>query len=171
MLTRYTYTGNGVQRTYSIPFALIEELNKDYLDAYVNGVLNTDWEFLNEGEIQFDSAPAGGASTRGASALADWNAHKRMSLPDRRDLFIMGKDAARAVFSYEADAFQGHYHGFYNDAFSAAGSGTGVFHTSGFNNTRNDVVTAAVTDGVNGTPGTDDETRPKNQATRWIIRY
>ncbi|MGZ3272368.1 MAG: hypothetical protein ACXU8Z_01275, partial [Caulobacteraceae bacterium] len=58
----------------------------------------------------------GAGSTRGASAGADWAAHKRITLPDLRGEFIRGIDlgrgidAARVLGSEQLDDFKSHTH-------------------------------------------------------------
>lgn len=42
---------------------------------------------------------AGAGSTRGASAAADWAAHKRLTLPDLRGEFVRGLDDGRGIDS------------------------------------------------------------------------
>lgn len=122
----------------------------------------------------------GAATTRGASASADFAANKRMPLPDFRDYFPRGKSGSRNNLSSQADAFQGHYHNIWqngdavlltnrnslgsdaglaminNGAGSVIGSGTGV--------------TGPRDDSTNGTPRTATETRPKNIALMFIVK-
>lgn len=58
---------------------------------------------LNGGTIGYTDAErpiltsAGGASTRGASAAADWAANKRITITDARGEFIRGLDRSRGV--------------------------------------------------------------------------
>lgn len=59
---------------------------------------------------------AGGASTKGASAAADYAANKRITLPDMRAMFLRGLDdgrgvdTSRAMASYQADQNKAHVH-------------------------------------------------------------
>jgi microcystin-dependent protein len=84
-----------------------------------------------------------------------------------------GLDPGRVLGSYQADAFQGHWHdvrvGF--DGTLSAGDRVNKGEVS--NNQRNDEtgVRDASTDGVNGTPRTADETRMKNFAGNWAYIY
>jgi hypothetical protein len=104
----------------------------------------------------------GAASTRGASAAADFAAHKRMPLIDMRDMFWRGKSASRALGSYEADEFKSHAHN-YNDKYIS--DITPANYDWSDNN-------ANVTDHARATGETGGtETRPKNRAVNMIIRY
>ncbi len=74
-------------------------------------------------------------------------------------------DGQRAPGSTQADAFQGHHHSLYYSDQSGSVAATDMER---FNNTSNllgnDFVGDPVSDGVNGTPRTANETRPKNVA-------
>lgn len=98
-------------------------------------------------------------------------------LPDLRGEFLRGwdngrgTDASRSFGSAQTDAFQGHWHQIYANAGAAAAS---------INSSSNGVPTLplpanfvrdAATDGVNGTPRTASETRPRNVALLPCIKY
>jgi len=118
---------------------------------------------------------AGAASTRGASAAADFAANKRMPVFDLRGEFIRGLDdgrgidAARVEGSLQLDQMQGHYHS--NTVYGGSGGATST--TGGNGTAANTVsnVTAPITDGTNGTPRTGTETRPRNVALLVCIKY
>lgn len=101
---------------------------------------------------------AGGASTRGASAAADFAANKRLPLPDMRAEFVRGLDDSRGVDtgrvlgSFAADTLKSHNHT-YNSLDNRDGSGG----TSTTGNTGSGQVTGS-------TGGT--ETAPRNVA--WL---
>lgn len=105
---------------------------------------------------------AGGASTRGASAAADWAANKRMTLPDMRGEFARGWDDGRGIDtgrvlgSAQAGAIEAHIHT-YQRAFSAAGASAAVAGASGEG--------SANTGSTGGT-----ETRPRNLAVLYCIK-
>ena len=101
------------------------------------------------------------------------------NVPDLRGEFIRGWDNGRGVDSGRAfgilqtDAFQGHYHNLYSIDELLVGNGGGArwqggqvgFQFQGAN------VKEAVSDGVNGIPRVDNETRPRNVALKYIIRF
>lgn len=95
-------------------------------------------------------------------------------LPDLRGEFIRGWDDGRGVDSGRAfgaaqfDAFQGHRHRFVSGS-GYIGSGT---YGAGFSSNAVDdtKVLDAISDGVNGTPRTANETRPRNVALLVCIK-
>lgn len=117
----------------------------------------------------------GVATTRGASAAADFAANKRFPLPDMCGEFPRGWDngrgidAGRVLGSGQLDAFQGHYMSLPNlrqvgTGASFAGSAAGD-NVAGVNATG-----APITDGTNGTPRIATETRPRNIAALVCIK-
>ncbi len=72
----------------------------------------------------------------------------------------------RVAGNVQADAFQGHWHDFWSQQNSTAGSTTGGYLTDYTNQSKNNYNKArdAASDGTNGTPRTATETRPKNVA-------
>lgn len=99
------------------------------------------------------------------------------NLPDLRGEFIRGWDHGRGVDSGRSfgtrqdDAFQGHRHRFsYQN--STAGGGLGLAGESvSVAGSSNNVVYEAVSDGINGTPRIASETRPRNIALMYCIKY
>lgn len=95
-------------------------------------------------------------------------------LPDLRGEFIRGWDDGRGVDSGRAfgtaqfDAFQGHRHRFVSGS-GYIGSGTfgAGFSSNAVDDTK---VLDAISDGVNGTPRTANETRPRNVALLACIK-
>ena len=84
-------------------------------------------------------------------------------VPKVDDRFIRGKSATRPVGLVEEDAFQGHWHEFSRGSANWRTTGTSWNDpaASGTDATSVDQIRDAVSDGVNGTPRTADETRPK----------
>jgi len=98
------------------------------------------------------------------------------NVPDLRDMFLRGKNGSRTVGDYQADAFQGHRHkAGYRGGISPTGGGTfGMFAPDYINVEASDsiqYVKQPIDDGVNGTPRIANETRPKNIAINYIIKY
>jgi microcystin-dependent protein len=107
------------------------------------------------------------------------------NVPDLQGAFLRGAGANNtetmadgnpfegpAVGSFENDQLQGHYH----EAYDASGGGALV--STGIQVARTAItipttvrtVREAVTDGVNGTPRTGDETRPFAAGIKYIIK-
>jgi hypothetical protein len=108
---------------------------------------------------------AGAGSTRGANAAADFAANKRLPLPDLRGEFVRGWDNSRGVDtsrvlgSAQTDEFEQHSHNIL--VFSNSFGGTRAL--SGLNTAGTTLATE--------TAGTASETRPRNVALNYIIRY
>ena len=120
---------------------------------------------------------AGGASTRGANAAADFAANKRMPLPDMRSEVLRGLDDGRGVdtgranLSSQLDAFQGHRMSI--TMLGGTGSYYGFGGTTGNANVT-DPPSADIgppkSDGVNGAPRVANETRMRNVAASVFIK-
>ncbi|MGV3727734.1 hypothetical protein [Hydrogenophaga sp.] len=110
---------------------------------------------------------AGGASTRGASAAADFAANKRLPVHDLRGEFPRGwddgrgVDGGRALGSAQSHAFQQHSH-----AYSVGVGGTGGANPAytPVGATSGDTASTALA----GAPNT--ETRPRNVALLYCIK-
>lgn len=123
---------------------------------------------------------AGVASTRGANAAADFAAHKRLPLPDFRDYFPRGKSGSRANLSAQDFATQDHDH-YVNQGsdlasvavYNALAPSTNVM--AGGNNAGTAGSPLSIGPMLENTEGgtlkTATETRPKNIALMFIIRY
>jgi microcystin-dependent protein len=101
------------------------------------------------------------------------------TLPDLRGEFIRGWDDSRGIDSgrvfgsAQTDAMQGHWH---NMLISSAGGAGPNQQPAGTNTVNNGFspdtqVRSPVTDGVNGTPRTAAETRPRNVALLACIKF
>ena len=102
------------------------------------------------------------------------------TLPDARGQFLRGKNngrndgdqdpaGERVLGNYQADAMQGHHHAVEVSNVINAGSGGGAGGSSAYGTDVQEVLNPT-SDGVNGTPRTDNETRPKNIAINYFIK-
>jgi len=115
---------------------------------------------------------AGGASTRGANAAADFAANKRLPLPELRAQFIRGwdnsrgVDTSRALGSPQTEQQPAHTHtaGFTRTPgrFDATGDAVVPSNTGGL---------STFTTGSTGGTENSSENRPRNTALNYIIRY
>ena len=136
----------------------------------------------------------GAASTRGATAAADFAANKRLPLPDMRGYFVRGSGtnsdgtASGTFGAKQADAFKSHTH---NGSSSAAGGHNHTYnsHTATFNlqggssggavqNIMRNPDSNGQTSSVGNHSHTitiettgDTETRPKNIALLYCIKF
>ena len=117
----------------------------------------------------------GGATTRGASAAADFAANKRLPLPDDRGEFYRasdfgrGIDPSRAFGSLQADAFESHSHTTdFNHSRADGGDGSRWAFT--YPGASGDVgPSPSGPYDSNDTGGT--ETRPRNRAYMTCVKY
>jgi len=102
------------------------------------------------------------------------------SVPDLRGYFVRGYGDSTYTPTFGAtqlDAFQGHWHALRDknsnqiDVNGTWASGSGVLAPNG--GVVSNLVTAkeAITDGSNGNPRTAAETRPRNIALQYCIKY
>jgi len=111
------------------------------------------------------------SSAKGASAQADWDANKTIAVDFATNgYFIRQKKSGRDLGSNEDDAIQGHHHNIDAGLTAASGSARQCVSNSG-NSPVPGTAVDLITDGVNGTPRTASETRSKNVALNYFIKY
>ena len=106
---------------------------------------------------------AGAPSTRGASAAADFAAHKALPLANIGDRVIrawVSGGVGPGLGGTQEDAFQGH--DFSIALRQTSGGGTTVASSDGTGSSFTGSTGSIVTDGINGTPRTASETRVKS---------
>ena len=167
-LSGATFTGPVVLATS--PTVALGAATKGYVDSVVPAGIIMLWAST--------TVPAGwlecnGQSTTGYAALA---AVVGANVPDLRGEFVRGWDngrgidPARSIKSAQSDAFQGHFHDFYSDNEQTSGGGGGRSVRAKNTLQPNGTVGSASTDGINGSPRTSSETRPRNIALMYIIK-
>jgi len=112
----------------------------------------------------------GTSFNNGAEAVGNFR------LPNLQGEFVRGwdnsrgVDSGRAFASLQLDALQGHYHGLYGSN-GSGGSSVEISSNGVPPSTNTDKVLSPVTDGTNGTPRTGSESRPRNIALMYCIKY
>lgn len=121
------------------------------------------WAYAQaSGNISVDDA----SWTKGQYSPGDGSTTFRV--PNLQDQFIRGASDKRAVGNGEEDAFQGHFHRQRTKANTA--SGTNIYNGASDGSSFSATVEDVVSDGINGTPRTANETRPKNVAYLMCIK-
>ena len=100
------------------------------------------------------------------------------NLPDLRSEFVRGwdngrgVDAGRALGSAQLDQFQGHHHEIlYKNTGQPGGNLSTALQTQATTGIDENEVRQPITDSVNGAPRHGAETRPRNIALMFIIKY
>ncbi|NWD04101.1 phage tail protein [Pseudomonas gingeri] len=157
-----------VARSASLPVGAIVAFPRGTVPA---GFLEVD------GSVQSIAAYPDLAAYLGTAFNTGGEGAGNFRLPESRGEFLRGwdhgrgVDAGRALGSYQIDQFQGHRHGPLgtSTAYVTYGSGAG-----GAANSAGMIDRATtgdpVTDGVNGSPRTGNETRPRNLAVMWCLK-
>ena len=118
-----------------------------------NSLDTTHWVECNGGTVRTDvGSPIGGAS------IPNLNGDGR---------FLRGSSTSGTL---QADAFQGHMHAPLNGSGFIGTGGSNNWLGSGSSLSVNSTTDNPVTDGVNGTPRTANETRPINMSVVWIMK-
>lgn len=166
-------------------------LGARYLLLNGQGVLRANYPLLDANVYVGDGNNAAVAAGGGAYYRADDAAGTTpniagvyLILPESRGYTTRGLDAAASVDPQGAsrflgdtqvDAFQGHRMGpltILNSFKTVRAGGTELPGAGGSLVSNNDATTGdPVTDGVNGTPRTDSESRMTNRSTQFAIRY
>lgn len=120
-----------------------------------------------------------GYKTDGAGNRSTSGTH--IKIPDLRGEFVRGWDNGRGVDSgrvfgsSQSDAMQGHHHSYTRASFNETANHfdsdnipSGIPGTQ-YTTTQN--ILDPISDGTNGTPRTAAETRPRNIAVNYIIKY
>lgn len=103
------------------------------------------------------------------------NGSTTFTIPDSRGIFLRGwddgagLDTGRVFGTYQEDAFQGHIHNVPNLPLNPNSAPAGP-DANGYGSTTKPT-TGPVTDGTNGTPRTANETRGKNAAVLFCLKY
>lgn len=128
------------------------------------------WNSIANTELVIQTS-AGGATTRGASALADFNAHKRMPLPDMRAYTLGGYKASDTNFGTLGKTVGEATHQL-TVAELAPHTHTGAnYSTNGASNTNNGWPNAGVgPTGSTGSGSAHNNIQP-TMTVNWIIRY
>lgn len=145
------------------------------------------WGDFTDGEYPVTTS-GGGASTRGASAAADFAAHKRMRIFDLRAQTIRfnddgrGVDSGRVVGIEQLDAFQnisgvlgGVFSNYQNSPPGDWSQLTGPFHTygstrTGYSGAGEHISDVKLDTSTDGTLRTATETRMRNMSVRGLIK-
>jgi microcystin-dependent protein len=145
----------------------------DHVSADYSDLFTLLWTAFANAQLPILTS-AGGASTRGASAAADWAAHKRLTLPNLKGKVVVGFNAVETEFDamgetggekthvLTVDEMPAHSHS--NDAVKYSGGGGGP---GGGGSTP---LQAVVTIGNTGSDTAHNNLQPYF-ATNYIIKY
>ena len=139
------------------------------------------WEQFNNTELPIQTS-SGTATTRGASAAADFAANKRMPLFDSRTRFLRGSDSglgydtALTVGAVQDDAFKSHGHGVtdpghrHNVGFIQGVNADGTAERLQNAPTTGSYTTSTSTTGITIQSSGGSETRPRSSVALFCIK-
>jgi hypothetical protein len=119
-------------------------------------------------------AASDGAWSKGQFSPGDGSTTFRVM--DLRDRYIRGASSTRPVGLVEEDAFQGHWHEVFNsepryiNPYGIATGGVDGWYRGTSAASLPSIAKTPLSDGINGTPRTADETRVKGIAYLWCIK-
>lgn len=176
-------SGNEIQLTTvgKIKKASIEDYEANLLNppgivtSFAGSTAPTGWLMCNGQAVSRTTYAALFAVT--STTYGVGNGTTTFNVPDLVGYFVRGLDTvgavdadARTLGSTQTDAFQGHKHSVTHNVHTGdeqlASGGTTVSD----NDTGTITIGSPTTDGSNGTPRTDSETRPLNIALNYIIK-
>lgn len=177
-----TLPGNAEENLHAVPkqqmdAAVASVIAPGAVQAFAMSTAPTGWLKANGAAISRTTYAALFAAIGTTYGVGDGST--TFNLPDLRGEFIRGWDDGRGVDSgrvfgsSQSDAFQGHWHSTYatgnitNTGDQAVEDGP----RTSFTNSSNTAVLGAVSDNVNGTPRTASETRPRNVALLYCIKF
>lgn len=165
-------TFTGAVTLAADPASALQASTKQYVDAQITSSIPAGAVMA----FYRNTPPTGWLECNGQSVAAYPNlvALGITNAPDLRGEFVRGWDNTRGVDpsrvlgSAQTDAFQGHAHSL-NDVFGYPNSSQGG-RADVTQSTLNTKTGSAVSDGVNGSPRTASETRPRNIALMYCIK-
>ena len=176
-------SGNEIQLTTvgKIKKASIEDYEANLLNppgivtSFAGSTAPTGWLMCNGQAVSRTTYAALFAVT--STTYGVGNGTTTFNVPDLVGYFVRGLDTvgavdadARTLGSTQTDAFQGHKHSVTHNVHT----GDEQLATGGTTVSDNDTGTITIgsptTDGSNGTPRTDSETRPVNKALNYLIK-
>ncbi len=148
-----------------------QSYNKDTYATLYDKIQNN-WG--GDGASTFKVPDLRGVSLRGSNKIGATNRTDAYADPDFANRYFVNApiqelNNSELIGSFQMDAFQGHWH---NSSYvMGLGSGSGVGLPSGPSGITLVAVYSPSSDGTNGTPRTSSESRGKNAAVHYIIKY
>lgn len=154
----------------------------DYQGQLYKGIYEFIWNL--EGLSVVTGDPFVISSVKGSSSDEDWDAGKTVTIDfSSKEVFIRAKGSGRNLGSYQDDAGQDHRHDFYmeeatyasgsfseTDAMAVTDPGTRNL-ASATPSAATDIINDPIENNDQGTPRVANETRSKNVALNYFIKY